>query len=273
MKIVIIGGSARIGSRVVARLREQGHEAIPASPESGVDTLTGKGLARALDGAAVVVDVSNSPSWDDAAVLHFFETSTTNLLKAESAAGVGHHVALSVVGTDRLLGSGYFRAKLAQETLIRASTVPYTIVRATQFYEFIGSIADTATEGNLVRLPPVLIQPMAAADVASAVASVAAGAPVNGMVEVAGPQQFRLDYLVRRQLRARHDPREVITDPEAPSWGIAGVTERSLVPDGEARLGQLRFEQWLDGTAERPVVAPSPVQPSAGVAAAPVASR
>jgi uncharacterized protein YbjT (DUF2867 family) len=245
MRIVIIGGSGLIGSKLVRNLREQGHQVVPASPATGVNTLTGEGLAEALEGAAVVVDVSNSPSFEDAAALKFFQTSTGKLLDAEAAAGVGHHVALSVVGTDRLLASGYFRAKMAQETLIRESAIPYTIVRATQFYEFIGSIADAATAGRTVRLPPVLIQPMAADDVATAVGGIAVGAPVNGIVEVAGPQQFRLDELIRRGLGARHDPREVVTDPHARYWGIDGVGERTLVPHEDASLAETRFEDWL----------------------------
>src|SRR5690242_834538 len=200
MKIVVIGGSGLIGSKLVIKLREQGHEAIAASPNSGVNTVTGEGLAEALKGASVVVDVSNSPSWEDAAVLKFFETSTRNLLTYEAAAGVRHHVALSVVGTERMLDSGYFRAKIAQEDLIEASSIPYSIVRATQFYEFVKGIADLSTNGNEVRLPPVLIQPLAADDVASGVARVAVGPPVNGMVEIGGPEKFRLDELVRRRL-------------------------------------------------------------------------
>jgi uncharacterized protein YbjT (DUF2867 family) len=248
MKMVVIGGTGLIGSKLVARLREQGHDAVPASPESGVNTLTGEGLAEALEGAAVVIDVSNSPSFDDAAVLHFFETATANLLTAEAAAGVGHHVALSVVGTDRLSASGYFRAKIAQEKLIERSSIPYSIVHATQFFEFIKAIADAATAGSTVRLAPVLIQPMAADDVATAVGRVSVGSPVNGVVEVAGPQQFRLDDLVRRDLAARHDPREVIADPDARYFG-AKVNERTLVPDDDARLGEIRFDDWLGRTA------------------------
>ena len=200
MKIVVIGGTGLIGSKLVKKLREQGHEAVAASPNSGVNTLTGEGLAEALRGASVVVDVSNSPSFEDAAVLKFFETSTRNLLAAEAAAGVGHHVALSVVGTERLSESGYFRAKIAQEKLIKESAIPYSIVHATQFFEFVKSIADAATDGNTVRLAPVLIQPMAADDVASAVGKIAVGTPLNGTVEVAGPEQFRLDELIRRGL-------------------------------------------------------------------------
>ena len=245
MKIVVIGGTGLIGSKLVRKLREQGHQVVPASPDSGVNTLTGEGLAQAFDGAAVVVDVSNSPSFEDAAVLKFFETSTGNILKAEAAAGVGHHVALSVVGTDRLSESGYFRAKIAQEKLIRESSIPYSIVHATQFFEFIKRMTDDSTVGNTVRLPPVLIQPMAAEDVASAVARVAVGSPVNGVVEVAGPEQFRLDDLIRRDLSERHDPREVIADPEARYFG-AELGERTLLPGGDARLGETRLEDWLN---------------------------
>src|SRR5687768_3173323 len=244
MKVVIIGGSGLIGSKLVARLREQGHEAVAASPDSGVNTLTGEGLAEVLEGAAVVVDVSNSPSFEDAAVLEFFETSTSNLLAAEAAAGAGHHVALSVVGTERLSESGYFRAKIAQERLIRSSSIPYSIVHATQFFEFVKSIAAVATDGNTVRLAPVLIQPMAADDVARAVGEVAVGSPVNGIVEVAGPEQFRLDELIRRGLSAQDDPREVIADPDARYFG-ARLSERMLVPGDDARLGETRFEDWL----------------------------
>jgi uncharacterized protein YbjT (DUF2867 family) len=245
MKIVVIGGSGLIGSKLVTKLRERGHEALAASPGSGVNTLTGQGLAAAVEGAAVVVDVSDSPSFEDAAVLEFFETSTRNLLAAESAAGVGHHVVLSVVGTERLPDSGYLRAKLAQEQLIEHSSVPYSIVHATQFFEFVGRIADEATSGNTVRLAHVLIQPMAAEDVASALADVTVRRPVNGLIEVAGPEQFRLDELIRNTLRERHDPREVITDPHAPYYG-AELHERSLVPAAGARLAETRFHDWLN---------------------------
>jgi uncharacterized protein YbjT (DUF2867 family) len=244
MKIVVIGGSGLIGSKLVRKLLEHGHQAVPASPDSGVNTLTGEGLAEALDSAAVVVDVSNSPSFEDAAVLNFFETSTGNLLDAEAAAGVGHHVALSVVGAERLSESGYFRAKIAQENLIKRSSIKYSIVHATQFFEFIERIADDATDGNTVRLAPVLIQPMAAEDVASAVGKISVGSPVNGIVEVAGPQQFRLDELIRRVLRERRDPREVITDPHARYFG-AELDERTLVPGDDARLAETRFDDWL----------------------------
>jgi uncharacterized protein YbjT (DUF2867 family) len=244
MKVVIIGGSGLIGSKVVARLRQQGHEAVPASPDTGVNTLTGEGLAGALTGAAVVVDVSNSPSFEDAAVLKFFETSTGNLLAAEATAGVGHHVALSVVGCDRVPESGYLRAKVAQERLIRNSPIPYSIVRATQFFEFLKRIADEATVGTTVRIPPVLFQPIAAADVATAVGTVAVGAPLNGVVEVGGPQQFRFDQFIRLGLSERHDAREVVADPRARYFG-AELDERMLVPGADARLGEIRFDQWL----------------------------
>jgi uncharacterized protein YbjT (DUF2867 family) len=244
MKVVIIGGSGLIGSKVVARLREQGHEAVPASPDTGVNTLTGEGLAQVLTGAAVVIDVSNSPSFEDAAVLKFFQTSTSNLLAAEAVAGVGHHVALSVVGSDRAPDSGYLRAKIAQEKLIRTSSIPYSIVRATQFFEFLKRTADEATDGNTVRIPPVLFQPMAAEDVARAVARVAVSAPVNGIVEIGGPQQFRFDEFIRLGLAARQDPRVVIADPHAHYFGTE-LGERTLVPGADARLGEIRFEDWL----------------------------
>jgi uncharacterized protein YbjT (DUF2867 family) len=245
MKIVVIGGSGLIGSKLVRKLLEHGHQAVPASPSSGVNTLTGEGLAEVLDSAAVVVDVSNSPSFEDAAVLNFFETSTSNLLDAEAAAGVDHHVALSIVGTERLSEGGYFRAKIAQEKLIKRSSIQYSIVRATQFFEFeLKRIADDATDGNTVRVAPVLIQPVAAEDVASAVGRISVGSPVNGVVEVAGPQQFRLDELVRGFLRERRDPREVITDPQARYFGVE-LEERTLVPGDDAGLAETRFEDWL----------------------------
>jgi uncharacterized protein YbjT (DUF2867 family) len=244
MKIVVIGGSGLIGSKLVTKLGEHGHDVIAASLDSGVNTLTGEGVDEALVDAAVVVDVSNSPSWEDAAVMEFFRTSTGNLLAAEAAAGVGHHVALSVVGTERLTESGYFRAKLAQEELIAGSSFPYTIVRATQFYEFMKRVADDATDGNTVRLPPALIQPMAAEDVASGVGRVAAGTPLNGMVEIAGPEQFRLDELIRGMLAKRDDPREVFADPQARYFGI-NPSERTLLPGGDARLAETRFGDWL----------------------------
>jgi uncharacterized protein YbjT (DUF2867 family) len=244
MKVVIIGGTGLIGSKLVTRLREHGHEAVPASLDTGVNTLTGEGLAQALTGAAVVVDVSNSPSFEDAAVLKFFETSTANQLAAEAAAGVGHHVALSIVGCDRVPESGYLRAKVAQEKLIRNSAIPYSIVRATQFFEFVKRITDEATVGNTVRIPPVLFQPMAADDVANAVYRVAVGPPLKGVVEVAGPQRFRFDELIKLGLRAHNDPREVVADPHARYFG-AELSEGMLVPEGDARLGEIRFEDWL----------------------------
>jgi non-heme chloroperoxidase len=248
MKIVVVGGSGLIGSKVVAKLREQGHEAIGASPDSGVNTLTGAGLAEVLQDASVVVDVTNSPSFAAVASMEFFTKSTVNLLRCEAAAGVRHHVALSVVGTDRLSDSPYMRAKFAQEKLIKASSIPYSIVHATQFFEFVNRIADEATDGTTVRIAPVLIQPMAAEDVADAVASTAVGAPLNGVVEIAGPEQFRFDELIRRGLRARSDSREVITDPHARYFG-AELGERSLVPGAKARRGELRFEEWLGHTS------------------------
>jgi uncharacterized protein YbjT (DUF2867 family) len=244
MKIVVIGGSGLIGSKLVARLREQGHEAVPASPNTGVNTLTREGMPEVLDGASVVVDVSNAPSFEDDAVLRFFETSTRNLLDAETVAGVLHHVALSVVGTHRLTESGYFRAKIAQERLIEGSSIPYSIVHATQFFEFLKSIADASTEGDTVRVAPVLIQPIAADDVAVAVARVALGPPVNGIVEVAGPEQFRLDDLVRRWLEELDDPRRVIADPHA-RYFDAELGERTLVPDDGASIGTTRLDDWL----------------------------
>jgi uncharacterized protein YbjT (DUF2867 family) len=244
MKIVVIGGTGLIGSKLVQKLRDRGQEVVAASPSSGVNSVTGEGLADALKGAAAAVDVTNSPSWEDAAVLKFFETSTRNLLKFEADAGVRHHVALSVVGTERLLESGFFRAKLAQENLIKASSIPYSIVRATQFFEFVEKIADISTEGNTVRLPPALIQPMAADDVASALVGIVMGSPVKGTVEIGGPEKFRLDELIRRALAARQDRREVISDPQGRYYGIA-VSERTLVPDDDARLGKTGFEDWL----------------------------
>jgi len=250
MKIVVIGGSGLIGSRLVTKLREQGHEVNAASPKSGVNSITGEGLAEALTGASVVVDVTNSPSWEDAAVMTFFETSTRNLLSYGAAAGVKHHVALSVVGTERMLASGFFRAKMAQENLIKASSNPYTIIRATQFFEFVKGIADFSTEGNKVRLPSALIQPMSADDVAAAVGRVATGAPANGMVEVGGPEKFHLDELARQYLAATKDPREVVTDPKARYYGIE-VSENTLVPGDAARLSDTRFETWLNQSTGR----------------------
>ena len=270
MKIVIIGGTGLIGSKVVTRLREHGHQSVPASPDTGVNTISGEGLAQVLSGAAVVVDVSNSPSFEDAAVLKFFETSTTNLLAAEAAAGVGHHVALSVVGSDRVPDSGYLRAKVAQEKLIRSSPIPYSIVRATQFFEFVTRIAGEATVGNTVHIPPVLFQPMAAADVADAVCRTAEGAPLNGIREVGGPQQFRFDEFIRLGLAARHDARAVVADPHARYFG-AELSERALVPGDDARLGEIRFDDWLAQAVERPASAPSPRPSSDRVATTPSA--
>jgi uncharacterized protein YbjT (DUF2867 family) len=243
MKLVIIGGTGLIGSKLVAKLREYGHDAVPAAPNTGVNTLTGEGLADVLRGASVVVDVSNSPSFDASAVMKFFTTSTRNLLTEETAAGVSHHVALSIVGVEREPSNDYFRAKLAQEKLIKASSIPYSIVHATQFFEFVNRIADEATVDGTVRLPPVLFQPIAADDVAELVAGIAVGSPLNGTVEIAGPGRFRFDELIRLSLRARQDSREVIADESAPYFGGA-VTEYSLVPGDSPRLGVVRFEDW-----------------------------
>jgi uncharacterized protein YbjT (DUF2867 family) len=245
MKIVVIGGTGLIGSKLVTRLDEHGHEAVAAAPNTGVNTLTGEGLADVLTGASVVVDVSNAPAWEDAAVLEFFDTSTRNLLAADAAAGVDHHVALSVVGTERLTESGYFRAKLAQETLIQESSIPYSIVRATQFFEFVNRIADDATDGTTVRLPPALIQPMAADDVAGALGRIAVGPPENGIVEIAGPDEFPLDELIRDRLGTTGDPRQVVTDPHAVYFGIT-PGRRTLLPGDDAHIAQTRLEDWLD---------------------------
>jgi uncharacterized protein YbjT (DUF2867 family) len=244
MKIVVIGGSGLIGTKLVNKLRELGHEVVAASPSSGVNTITGEGLAKALAGAQVVVDVANSPSFEDKAVLAFFETSGRNLLAAEAAAGVRHHVALSVVGTDRLLDSGYFRAKMAQENLVKAATVPFTILRATQFFDFMGSIAQAATDGQTVRVSPALMEPVMSDDVAAALSDVALGAPVNGTVELAGPERFRLDDLVRRFLSAKQDARQVITDVHARYFG-AELDDQSLTPGDKHRIGPTRFDDWL----------------------------
>jgi uncharacterized protein YbjT (DUF2867 family) len=249
MKIVVIGGSGLIGSKLVKRLREAGHDALAASPDSGVDTLSGEGLAEALEGAQVVVDVSNAPAWEDAAVLDFFQRSSRNVLAAEAAAGVGHHVAASVVGADRLPDSGYLRAKVAQEDLITAGTIPYTILRATQFFEFIGRIADSGADGGAVRLSPALMQPIAAGDVAAALADVATNEPVNGTVEVAGPEAIRLDELARRVLAANNDPRQVMADVHARYFG-AELDDWSLTPGDDARIASTRFEDWLSQSAK-----------------------
>jgi len=244
MKIVVIGGSGLIGTKLVNKLRQLGHEVVAASPESGVNILTGEGLAEALAGAQVVVDVANSPSFEDKAVLEFFETAGRTLIAAEAAAGVGHHVALSVVGTDRLLQSGYFRAKMAQEDLIKASKVPYTILRSTQFFDFMGGIAQSATDGQTVRLSPALMQPVVSDDVAAALADVTRGAPVNGTIELAGPEQFRLDELVRRFLSANQDARQVVADVHARYFG-AELNDQSRTPGHNPRIAPTRFEDWL----------------------------
>jgi uncharacterized protein YbjT (DUF2867 family) len=244
MKIVVIGGTGLIGSKTVTILRQDGHEVVAASPKSGINTITGEGLDEALAGAQVVVDLANSPSFEDKAVLEFFETSGRNLLAAEAAAGVQHHVALSIVGTDRTPDNGYFRAKVAQEKLIEASGIPYTIIRATQFMEFLGGIAASSADGNVVRLSPGLFQPIAAEDVAPVVADVALTPPRNGIVEIAGPERAPFDEIVARYLKAVGDPREVVRDPEARYWG-GRVEERSLVPLGEARLGHIGLDEWF----------------------------
>jgi len=244
MKIVVIGGTGLIGSKLITKLSALGHEAVAAAPNTGVNTLTGEGLAEVLKGAQVVVDVSNSPSFEDAAVMNFFQTSTRNLLSYEAAASVGHHVALSIVGSERSPDSGYMRAKVAQEKLIKESPIPYTIVHATQFFEFTKRIADEATVGNSVRLPPVLFQPIAADDVASALCKVATSSPLNGQIEIAGPKAFRFDELIRLRLSADNDRREVIADPSARYFGTE-LSERSIVPGDTAQLGETRFEDWL----------------------------
>lgn len=248
MKIVVIGGSGLIGKKLVKILREGGHEAVPASPATGVNTLTGEGLAEALKGAQVMVDVSNSPSFEDEPVMKFFETSTRNLLAAEKIAGVKHHVALSIVGADRNPDSGYLRAKVAQEKLIKASTTPYTILRATQFFEFIGGIADGSTEGDTVRLTSAKLQPIAADDVAAALAPVATGEPVNGVIEVAGPEPIPLAELARRWLIAKHDKRQVVEDAKARYFGTE-LNDQSLTPGDKARIGKIRFNEWLNRSA------------------------
>jgi uncharacterized protein YbjT (DUF2867 family) len=243
MKIVVIGGTGLIGSKTVAILRQGGHEMVAASPRNGINTITGEGLKEAMAGTQVVIDLANSPSFEDKAVLEFFETSGRNLLAAEAAANVRHHVALSIVATDRT-DNGYFRAKVAQEKLITSSTIPYTIVRATQFMEFLGGIADSSVDGNKVRLPPILFQPIASDDVAAMVADVALAPPRNGIVEIAGPERAPFNEIIARYLKAVGDPREVVSDPGAGYWG-APVTEHSLVPLGEARLGRIGFDEWF----------------------------
>jgi uncharacterized protein YbjT (DUF2867 family) len=244
MKVVVIGGSGLIGAKLVNNLRERGHKVVAASPASGINTITGEGLAEALTGADVVVDVANSPSFEDRAVLEFFETSGRNLLGAEAVAGVKHHVALSIVGTERLPNSGYLRAKMAQENLIKAAKIPYTIVRSTQFFEFLGGIAQSNTNGKTVRLSPALFQPIASDDVVAALTDVALGTPVNGIVEVAGPERVRMSELVERFLNAKHDQRTVVPDAHAPYFGVE-LSDQSLVPGDRARIAATRFEDWL----------------------------
>jgi uncharacterized protein YbjT (DUF2867 family) len=250
MKIVVIGGSGLIGTKVVELLRRQGHNVLAGSRATGVNAVTGEGLAAAMVGTDVVVDVSNSPSFDDGPVMEFFEKGSRNLLAAEGAAGVGHHVALSVVGTERMQASGYFRAKLVQENLIKASGIPYTIVRATQFFEFVGAIADFSTQGETVRLPSAKLQPIVSDDVAAAVAEAAVGKPVNGTIEVAGPEAMGLDEIVRRYLRAKHDARQVTTDEKASYYGTP-IDDRSLTPGESPRLGSTRFADWLSAAGAK----------------------
>jgi uncharacterized protein YbjT (DUF2867 family) len=259
MKIVIIGGTGLIGSKLVTKLSELGHEAVPAAPNTGVNTLTGEGLGEVLKGAQVVVDVSNSPSFADEAVMNFFQTSTRNLLSSEAAAGLGHHVALSIVGSELLSDSGYMRAKVAQEKLIKEGPIPFTIVHATQFFEFTKRIADDATVGNSVSLPPVLFQPIAAVDVASALCEVAISSPLNGTIEIAGPEAFRFDELIRQRLSSLNDPREVVADPNALYFGTR-LSERSIVPGDNAQLGETRFEDWLNSSSSQ--APPASVQPA-----------
>ena len=247
MKIVVIGGTGLIGSKIIPILRQRGHEAVAAAPNTGVNTITGEGLEHVMVGTQVVIDLANAPSWEDQAVLEFFETAGRNLLAAETAAGVGHHVAVSIVGTDRMPDNGYFRAKLAQETLIEKSGIPYTIIRSTQFMELLRNIAASATEAGTVRVSPGLFQPIAADDVAAAVADVALAAPRNGIVEIAGPERAPFDEIVARYLKAIGDPRTVVRDPEARYYG-GHVEERSLVPLGEAHLGRIGLDQWLRRT-------------------------
>jgi uncharacterized protein YbjT (DUF2867 family) len=244
MKIVVIGGTGLIGSKTVAILRQGGHEVVAGSPKSGINSVTGEGLLQALAGAQVVIDLANSPSWEDHAVLEFFQTSSRNLLAAETAAGVRHHVALSIVGTDRMPDNGYFRAKVAQEEMIAAASIPYTVVRATQFMEFLGGIADSGTVGNVVKLAPGQFQPIASDDVAASVAEIALAAPRNGIVEIAGPERAPLNEFIGRYLKAVGDPRQVVSDPEARYFG-GKVGAHSLVPLGEARLGRIGLDEWL----------------------------
>ena len=249
MKIVVIGGTGLIGSKLVEKLRKDGHEPLAAAPNTGVNTLTGEGLGEALEGAQVVVDVANAPAWGDAEVLDFFQTSSRNLLAAETAAGVGHHVTLSVVGAERLPESGYMRAKIAQEDLVKAGPIPYTIVRATQFFEFVGRIADSGADGDTIQLSPALVQPEAADDVASTLADVAVGAPLNDTVELAGPETFRLDELAQRVLNANGDPRQVTADVHARYFG-AELDDNTLTPGDDARIAPTHFEDWLSRSAK-----------------------
>jgi len=251
MKIVVVGGTGLIGSKVVTKLGEHGHEAVAAAPNTGVNTLTGEGLAEVLQGADVVIDVSNSPSFEEKAVMEFFQTSTTNLLAAEAAAGVRHHVALSVVGTERLPENPYFRAKLAQEQLIQKSSIPFSLVHATQFYEFVPAIADDASDGTTVHIAPVAFRPMAGEDVAKAVGRTAVGEPLNGRIDVAGPQEYRMDEFFRKALAARNDPRKVVTDPHGRYFG-SELSEQSLVPVGEAVYGEIRYEDWTAENERQP---------------------
>lgn len=245
MKIVVIGGSGLIGTKLVSKLRQLGHEVNAASPSSGVNTITGEGLEEALKGAAIVVDVANSPSFEDKAVLDFFQTSGTNLLAAEAIAGVKHHVALSVVGTDRLQGSGYFRAKLAQEKLIKESTIPYSILRATQFFEFVGAISKSGIVDGQIHMPPVLFQPIAADDVVAAMTDITVGNPLNSIVEVAGPEKIKMDEIIRRYLSIMQDKQEVVTDIHAPYFGIE-INDQSLTPGDNPRVGAIRYEDWIN---------------------------
>ena len=262
MKIVVIGGTGLIGSKVVDLLREQGHEVIAAAPANGVNTVTGEGLAGALEGAQVVVDVSNSPSLDEREAMDFFQTAGRNIVEAEKAAGVSHHVALSVVGTDRLQASGYFRAKLAQERQIQSSPIPYTLVRATQFFEFIRAIAQSGDQDGTIHLPPAEFQPMAARDIAGFVAQAALSQPLNSMIEIGGPQKYRMNEIAERVLAFDKDPRPVVADPSAPYFGLQ-VDDRSLVPGPDARLGETAFDWWLENV-------PPPPQPAAAMPAVPV---
>jgi uncharacterized protein YbjT (DUF2867 family) len=256
MKIVVIGGTGLIGSKTVTMLRAAGHEVVAASLNTGVNIITGEGLAEALQGAQVVVDVANAPDWSDAAVMEFFQTSARNILAAEAAAGVGHHVALSVVGTELLQDSGYFRAKLAQEEAVKAADVPWTILRATQFFEFVAGIADFSTKDGTVTLPPLLFQPEAAEDVAATLADIAVSAPAGDTVELAGPERFRMDELIQRYLTTTGDQRQVVTDPSAPYYGVVAKDEGLLVPSGSYRKGKIRFADWLSQHA-----AASPAKP------------